>query len=64
MIHDANTHEEVYQIKHLLYVFGFEKYQHPHKEDVCIRFKSLLNIIHVTGEAAIDFSASSFEKAY
>ena len=44
--------------------FGFPSGEVPIKELVCIRFRSLLNLINYTGDPNNDFSISSFETAY
>ena len=44
--------------------FGFPSGEVPIKELVCIRFRSLLNLINFTGDPNIDFSLSSFERVH
>jgi hypothetical protein len=46
-----------YSITHMLDVFKLSRDEGLLKEKVCVRVKSLLNLINLTGNPAIDFSA-------
>jgi hypothetical protein len=46
-----------FSITHLLDVFKLSKDEGLLKEKVCVRVKSLLNLINLTGNPAVDFSA-------
>jgi hypothetical protein len=46
-----------YSITHLLDVFKVSKEEGLLKEKVCVRVKSILNLIKMTGNPSVDFSA-------
>ena len=46
-----------FSIIHLLDVFKLSRDEGLLKEKVCVRVKSLLNLINLTGNPAVDFSA-------
>ena len=42
---------------------GFKIQDKPTRDDVCNRFTSLLNLIHICGIPSLDFKLSQFERA-
>ena len=61
---NLQTQKKIFECDYSLSAFGFPSGEVPIKEVACIRFKSLLNLINYTGDPKIDFSPTSFERAY
>jgi hypothetical protein len=61
---NTQTQKKIFESEYSLTAFGFPSGEVPIKEVACIRFRSLLNLINYTRDPKIDFSLSSFERAY
>jgi hypothetical protein len=56
----SHPEKKIFETSLSLAQLGFNSFESPNKELVCIRFKSLMNIIKLTGDSHEDFSPSSF----
>lgn len=62
--HSHLRQSDIFKIDHQLHILGLNKEEMQKKEEVCLRVRSLLNLIKFVGEPDQDFSSYAFEKAY